>query len=95
MLVTLVAQVAVVRAAVGQVSSDYVVHRRLGNLAEGGHQAMDEREDEQETHGGFESYRALTSDANRGTFVRESRAFSPTCDPLLAFAPSLHCVRGI
>jgi hypothetical protein len=32
------------------------MHHGLGNLAEGGHQAMDQQEDEQEAHGGGRCY---------------------------------------
>ena len=50
MLVALLAEIALVRIRVGQVPGFRVVHDRLGDLAEGGHQSVDQQEDEQETH---------------------------------------------
>ncbi len=50
-LATLVSEIALVRIRVGEVPGRRVVDHGLGDLAEGGHQAMDEQEDEQEAHG--------------------------------------------
>jgi hypothetical protein len=50
MLIALVAEIALVRIRVGEVPRRGVVHHRLGDLAEGGHQAVDQQKDEQETH---------------------------------------------
>jgi hypothetical protein len=55
-LSTLVTEVALVRIRVGEVPGLRVVDHGLGDLAEGGHQAMDQQEDEQEAHGGLECY---------------------------------------
>jgi len=55
-LVALVSEIALVRAGMGEVPGRRVVHHGLGHLAEGGHQAMDQQEDEQEAHGGGRCY---------------------------------------
>ncbi len=55
-LVALVSEIALVRIGVGEVPGRRVMHHGLGDLAEGGHQAMDEQEDEQEAHGGRRCY---------------------------------------
>ncbi len=49
-LVALISQVALVRLRVGQVPGRRVVHHGFGDLAEGGHQAVNEEEDQEETH---------------------------------------------
>jgi len=49
-LATLVAEIALIRVRVGEVPGRRVVHHGFGDLAEGGHQAVDQDEDQQETH---------------------------------------------
>ncbi|MBS1109218.1 MAG: hypothetical protein H6Q88_1210 [Anaeromyxobacteraceae bacterium] len=68
-LAALVSEVALVRIRVGEMPGLRVVDHRLGDLAEGGHQAMDQKEDEQEAHGGLECYVRPFRDARR-TSVR-------------------------
>jgi hypothetical protein len=51
-LATLVSQISLVRLGMGEVSGRRVVHHGLGDLAEGGHQTVDQDEDQQETHRG-------------------------------------------
>ena len=52
-LATLVSEIALVRVRVGEVPGRRVVHHGLGDLAEGGHQTVDQDEDQQETHRGL------------------------------------------
>lgn len=51
-LATLISEIALVRVRVGEVTGRRVVHHGLGDLAEGGHQAVDQHEDEEEAHSG-------------------------------------------
>ena len=52
-LAALVPEVALVRVRMGEVPGRRVVHHGLGDLAEGGHETVDQQEDEQETHPGW------------------------------------------
>jgi hypothetical protein len=65
MLATLVSEIALVRIGVGEVPGLRVVDHGLGDLAEGGHQAMDQQEDEQEAHGSQRCYVRPFRDASR------------------------------
>ena len=53
MFATLVSEIALVRVRVGEVSGRRVVHHGLGDLSEGGHETVDQDEDQQETHRGL------------------------------------------
>ena len=45
-------EISLVRVGMGEMSGRRVVHHGLGDLAEGGHQTVDQDEDQQETHRG-------------------------------------------
>ena len=51
-LATLVAEIALIRVRVGEMPGPRVVDHGLGSLAKGGHQTVDQDEDQQETHRG-------------------------------------------
>ena len=70
-LAALVSEIALVRVRVGEVPGRRVVDHGLGDLAEGGHQAMDQQEDEQEAHGDLECYVRPFRDARRTSVRRQ------------------------
>ena len=70
-LAPLVSEIALVRIRVGEVPGRRVVDHGLGDLAEGGHQAMDQQENEEEAHGSADATCAPSGmqDARRSGFI--------------------------